>query len=188
VQFDWLVVATIAGPLLGAIVGAALVRMLERRPNVITWLGHASAVQITPAQGPPGIWVNTHAVVIRNAGKIAATNIRLGHYHLPNFGVYPNVQYQVNPLSAGGFEIVFPTLVPNEQITVTYLYYPPVTWNQINTYTKSDQGMARVITVLPTPALPVWVQRIGTLVLFIGTVATLYLLYLLGRWVWMIRP
>ncbi len=164
-----------------------MVRVLERRPNVITWLGHASTVQITPAQGPPGIWVNTHAVVIRNAGKMAATNVRLGHNHLPNFGVYPNVQYQVSPLPAGGSEIVFATLVPNEQITVTYLYYPPVTWNQINAYTKFDQGMARVITVLPTPAQPMWLLRIGAVVLFVGLVATLYLLYLFGRWLWMIR-
>lgn len=186
-QIDWLVVATIAGPLLGAIVGAPLVRMLERRPNVITWLGHASAVQITPAQGGPAFWVYTHAVVIRNAGKMSATNVRLGHNHLPNFSVYPNVSYQVSPLPAGGSEIVFLTLVPNEQITITYLYYPPTTWDQINAYTKSDQGIARSITVLPTPAQPMWVLRIAAVVLFLGAVATLYLVYLFGRWLWMIR-
>ena|SRR2546428_3113051 len=184
-QINWLVIATIAGPVLGVVAGAALQRIFERRANVITWLGHAAAVNTKAPQGQ-NFAVHTHAVVVRNAGKLPATNVRLGHIHLPTFSVFPDVPYHVQVLPGGGSEIVFPSLVSNEQVTITYLYFPPLLWNQINTYAKSDQGLARVLTVLPTPQQPPWVLRILAAVFYVGTVSTLYLLYLLARWLWMI--
>jgi hypothetical protein len=184
-EINWLVVATIAGPLVALFAGAALQRVLEQRADVITWLGHAAAVNARTPQGQ-AFPVHTHAVVVRNAGKLPATNVRLGHQQLPAFSVFPDVPYNVQTLPGGGSEIVFPRLVGNEQVTITYLYYPPLLWNQINTYTKSDQGWARTLTVLPTPQQPAWIVRIAWTILFVGTVATLYLLYLLLRWLWLI--
>jgi hypothetical protein len=185
-EINWLVVATIAGPLVALFAGAALQRVLERRADVITWLGHAAAVNAKTPQGQ-AFPVHTHAVVVRNAGKMPATNVRLGHQQLPFFSVFPDVPYKVEALPGGGSEIVFPRLVGNEQVTITYLYYPPLLWNQINTHIKSDQGWARVLTVLPTPQQPMWIIRIGTIVFSVGIVATLYLFYLLVRWwLWLI--
>ena len=50
------------------------------------------------------------------------------------------------------------TLVPNEQIVVTYLYVSPTTFNQINSYTKCDHGYAHVVTALTAPIQKPWVK------------------------------
>lgn len=174
----------IIGPLLAAVILVALDRSLERRPKLISWLGHASAVRLPPQQGqtePRDIF--THAVVIRNAGRRSANNVRLGHYTLPNFSVFPSVVHRVENPPGGGSEIVFPMLVPGEQLTINYLYFPPTTYDKINSYTKSDEGMARIITVLPTPMVSVWLQRVAWTVLIIGAVTTLYLFVVLALWV-----
>ena len=129
---DWLVGATIIGPLIGAAIIVFAARLSERGPKLLTWFSHTSAVVIRPQQAQgvtqtqaqaQGIRVHTHTFVIRNAGRRPAHNVRLGHTQLPNFSVYPSVPYTINALPEGGSEIVFPILVPNELITITYLYW-----------------------------------------------------------------
>jgi len=185
-KIDWLVLASIVGPLLGGLLGAALVIWLERRPKLISWLGHTSAVRMPPAQSQTlPIDIYTHTVVVWNAGRRAANNVRLGHNYLPTtYTVLPAVVYRVENPPGGGAEIVFPTLVPKEQVTITYLYYPPVTYGQINSYVKSDEGMARIITVLPTPMQPMWLLRTAAVLFFLGLVTALYLLVLLASWLY----
>jgi len=184
VEINWVVLATIIGPLLAAVVAVALDRWLERRPKLISWLGHASAVRM-PAAQPQGqpYDIYTHTVVVRNAGRRSANNVRLGHYRLPNFSVFPAIAHRVENVHGGGSEIIFPILVPNEQVTITYLYFPPVTYNQVNSYTKSDEGMARIITVLPTPMQPMWFLRTAAGIFFVGVVTVLYLFVLFALWV-----
>ena len=148
---DWMITATIGAPIVALFVGAALDRKLERKPRLISFFSHASAVRVTPTEGAP-FNINSHSVVVRNAGRLAATNVRLGHYQLPNdFSVWPAAEHTVQRREDGTAEVLFPTLVPNEQITITYLYPAPVTFNQINSYTKCDQGFAQVVTALTAP-------------------------------------
>ena len=68
-----------------------------------------------------------------------------------NITVYPPVQYSIERNPEGAGEIVFPVLVPKEQVTISYLYFPPLLWNQINVNTKSDEGFAKIINVIPMP-------------------------------------
>ncbi len=181
-KINWLVVAQIAGPILAAILLAYIARAIERRPRLITWLVHAAAI---PLQAPGGqqFTVHTHAIIVRNTGKRSATNVRLGHDQFPpNFSVYPAVNYTKSRTPGGGTEIVFPTMVPDEQLTVTYLYYPPMTWYQINTYAKSDEGSARALTMLPTPQLTPWVRWAVWALLFLGVVDVIYLIVQFVLW------
>lgn len=125
--------------------------------------------------------MNTHAIVIRNAGNIAAKNIRVGHNIFPDISctVSPPIEYEVKKIE-NGTELIFPIMVPKEQITISYLYFPPVVCSQINTYVKSDEGFARVIHVIPSPQLPRWLEIILYFLLFIGGVATInYLIKLI---------
>jgi hypothetical protein len=182
-KVDWLVVATIAGPVVAAFLGAWLERLLASRPRVVSYLAHSSAVDVQPTEGPR-FAVHTHAIVVRNAGRRAATNIRLGHTFLPNFSVYPAVPFERIDTAGDGVELLFNRLVPQEQITVSYLYYPPVTWQQINSYTKFDEGFARIMTVLPTPQPPRWVTRIAWFFIIMGIIASLYLGWQVGWMLW----
>lgn len=88
----------------------------------------------------------------------------------------------VVPLADGGADIVLPTLVPGEQLTISYLYFPPVLWQHVNSSVKSDEGMATSITVLPTIQHARWVQNLARALLLVGFAATLYLLIALVRW------
>lgn len=155
---NWEITATIAAPVIALFVGAVLDRKLERKPRLISFLSHATAVRVNPPEGQP-FSINSHSVVVRNAGRLSATNVRLGHNTLPaDFSVWPTVEHVVQRRDDGTAEIIFSTLVPNEQIVVTYLYASPLTFNQINSYTKCDQSYAHVVTALTAPIQSPWIK------------------------------
>ena len=182
-RIDWHLFARFVGPLIAAIVGAVIAQWWEKRPHLVSYLAHSSAVTVHPPQGQQ-FQVNTHSIVVRNAGKKAATNVRLGHFILPNYSVFPSINYEVNGLPGGGSEIVFPQLVPGEQVTVTYLYYPPVFWNKVNSYTKSDEGFAKILSVLPSPQPSVLVYRLRQVLMGLGAVTALYALFEVALYLW----
>ena len=143
------IIAKVLGPLLSLLVGGLIKRYTEARSRVVSFIGHASAFTL---QGENPAVIHTHSVVVRNTGRKSANNVRLSHAVLPtNITVYPPVQYSIarNPEGAG--EIVIPVLVPKEQVTISYLYFPPLLWSQINVNTKSDEGFAKIISVIPVP-------------------------------------
>jgi hypothetical protein len=144
----------------------------------VYYLGHASAFQVQQADPELApLVVHTHAVVIRNVGRLPARNVRVGHNVLPlNFTIYPPRPSRIETLPGDQNEIVFDTLVSGDQLTISYLYYPPLLWNQINTDVRSDEGLAQAINVLPTRQYPRWSLRTLTFLLAIGTIASLYLL------------
>ena len=177
-HIDWMVVATIAGPIIGVFVGVWANQRFERRANLISYYGHVSAFQIqTPNGGPMG--VHTHAVVLKNAGKQSATNVRLRHAILPDFTIYPPLQHTVENVPGGSREIVIPTLVPAEEITVSYLYFPPVTAVDVNAGIRCNQGFARPIPVLLQRQYSNRVQTLLGVLLLAGIVATAYVVVLI---------
>lgn len=147
--FDTEIIAKILAPLLSLIVGAIIKHYSEARANVVSFIGHVSSFNL---QDEKRTVVHTHSVVVRNAGRKAAHNVRLAHTVLPpNVTVYPPVQYTIQQNPEGASEIVIPILVPKEQVTISYLYFPPLTWNQVNASTKSDEGFAKILNVIPMP-------------------------------------
>ena len=83
-----------------------------------------------------------------------------------------------NPEGAG--EIVVPVLVPKEQITISYLYFPPVVWNQINQNTKSDEGFAKIIDVIPMPQPSKTILAVVWILMVAGMSIIIYLLFKLA--------
>jgi hypothetical protein len=166
------VIAKIAGPTLSLVIGAVLKKYTEARSRVVSFLGHVSAFTL---QDEEHTVVHTHSVVVRNAGRRAARNVRLTHGVLPpNVTIYPPVQHSIERNSDGSGEIVLPVLVPKEQVTVSYLYFPPLLWNQINNNTKSDEGFAKIINVMPVPRPSKGVIVAVWLLAFIGASFVLY--------------
>ena len=178
---DWVVVATIAAPIIALFVGVWVNRRYENRPALISYYGHVSSFRHTPPGGQP-LHVHTHSVVLRNAGRLSATNVRLRHGTLPGFQIWPELAHHIEDLPSGGREIVIPTLVPGEQITISYLYFPPLTFDQVNAGIKCDQGFAQAIPVLLQRQYPRWVNRIAGFLILAGLVAVLYVTYALVAW------
>jgi hypothetical protein len=167
--------AAILTPILTLFIGAWLNKRLEDHPKLVSYISHATATRLDPpAQGAQPITVHTHSLVIRNNGRKPATNVRIGHNVLPNFQVFPQIQYEVVTVPNGGKEILFPRLVPREQVTINYVYFPPLLWSGINTMEKSDEGLANRVSVLLTRRYPMWFQLLSAALALLGVATLVY--------------
>lgn len=172
------VVGKLVAPLLTAIVGGIVKRYLEARPNLITYLVHASAIALGDDKKTN---VNSHSIVVRNAGKKTAHNVRIGHNFLPAFQIHPQLAHDVIKGANNSAEIVIPTLVAGEQINISYLYFPPDVWSQVHSYCKSDEMSAKYVNVVPA-AQPTKPQiALFWFLLFVGAST---LVYWFIYWVW----
>jgi hypothetical protein len=128
---------------LGAFVGAAVAKRVEGKADLVSFWGHSSAFTVSEPGHPPFV-IHTHDVVIRSAGKKAANNVRVSHAVLPDqVNISPSQPYSVEELPDGRKDILIPTVVPRQQVVISYLYYPPLTWAQVNAGIRSDEGFAR---------------------------------------------
>ena len=173
-SFDWHLVVQIGVPVGTLFLGAWVNRWFEKRPRLISYFGHVAAFQHTLPDGTKAA-IYTHAVVLHNTGKKSATNVRLRHAALPSFQVFPPVQYSIIDLTDGAKEILIPIVVPQQQLTISYLYFPPLTFQGVNAGIQSDEGFAKQIPVLLQRQYPRWLNALGALLLFIGILASIYL-------------
>lgn len=177
-NIDWTLVVKIAGPVETLVLGALINRYFERQPRLITYYGHTSAFRLRTLEQPE---VYTHSIVIRNTGRKSANNVAVGHNVFPrDYQIFPAITHEIRKVPDTGDEIFIPSLVPGEQITISYLYWPPLTYDHINTYVKSD-GFAKVLRVIPTPQ-PSRSMQIGTWAfVMVGVITTIYFLILLAH-------
>ena len=181
---DWLAPMTVPGFVLdavkfvlGAFVGAAITKRVEGKADLVSFWGHASAFTISNPGQPPFV-IHTHDVVVQNVGKKPANNVRVSHAVLPDqFNINPSVPYTVEQLPDGKKDIVIPKLVPGQQIVISYLYYPPLTWAEINAGIRSDEGFAKPVEMQLSRKVPAWVTAIGTVGFLIGCLTMLYLVW-----------
>lgn len=172
ITIDWTIISTIVGPVIALFTGAALDRIIERKVKLIAYFTHASAFTLATSNV-----VHTHGIVLKNIGSKSARDIRVRHTFLPkNYNVHPDMERRVENLPGGGVEIVFPRLVPNEQVSISYLYFPPTTWNQIHAGILHNEGFAKEVMALPTPQYPAWVLQVLRFLLILGLIALLYLI------------
>ena len=136
-------------PTIAVIIGAAIKYFSSHKAKLISFIGHISTFVL---QDETKTMVFAHSVIVKNIGNVAANNVRLGHNVLPqHITVFPNIKHTIERNDDESGEIVIPVLVPKEQITVSYLYFPPTTCGQINVYTKSNEGLAKILDVIPVP-------------------------------------
>lgn len=177
-----------------AAVGYAFRYFFERRTRLVVFFSHVGEFHLAPTPTVPnGTTVHTHAVELRNAGRLPAHNVRVPHRFAVgpggvNVSLFPNLPYTTNTLANGGEEIQIDVLTPQQQVTLSYLYFPPLTFNQIHEPIRCDEMMARQVSVLPTIVYPRWVRGIAWGVLLVGFVTTFYLLAELVRFLWPFLP
>ncbi len=171
-NYDFITIAKVISPLITLIIGALIRHYSERRSKLISYIGHVSTFSLNDESRT---LVFTHSIIVRNAGRKTATNIRLGHNVMPpNVSLYPNIPYKIENTPEGASEIVIPQLVPKEQVTISYLYFPPTTLNLINSYTKSDEGFAKRINVIPMPQPPKFALLTVWFLMFVGASFLIY--------------
>lgn len=173
ITVDWKVVGNAVWALAMLFAGAWINRRYERRARLISYYGHVSAFKTTPPGGTP-IQVNAHSVIVQNAGRKVATNVRLRHKYLPDFVISPGIQHSIDQLPSNERDIVIPSLIPKEQITVSYLYFPPITYEQIHAGIRSDEGFAEAIPVLLQRQYPRWIIVCLQILIALGAITVLY--------------
>ncbi|MFA5038402.1 MAG: hypothetical protein WC732_01835 [Candidatus Omnitrophota bacterium] len=177
---DWNLISAYAAPVIALFIGIAIDRIVEQKSRIIAYFTHAEEFNL-PAASPTTapMTIRTHGIVIKNVGKRPAIDIRVRHNNNafpPFFRVSPVVEHRQENLPGGGVEIVFPTLVPNEQVSIAYLYFPPLFYNQIHAGIRHSEGFATEVTALPTPQFPPWLRRALSFLLILGTIALIYLI------------
>lgn len=175
----------VAGALGLLVAGKYVDRWFTKKPKLVTYIGHVSSFNVT---GEHPVRVNTHAIVVLNSGRLRATNVRIGHHLVPdNFNVSPAVAHNLVVHNDGTAEIVFESLIPNEQVTISYLYFPPLVWTQFHSFTRSDEGFAKVITAIPTPRFSRWTLLGLRALCFVGAATLIYFLYEFVAWLVSLR-
>lgn len=178
-EVDWKIIAQIASPVIAFFLG----RFLERKPKIIAYYSNISAVTVKTNEP---ILVHIHSITIRNKGGMAATNIRVGHridLEGMNFSLYPSHKYEIVKFpNYEGSELVLSKLLPKETLTINYLYYPPLLFNQIHSHLKHDGGIGKVVDgmSLPTPS-KIQLCIVYTL-MGIGSIALAYLAVMLLKY------
>lgn len=173
---NWNVVAQIVWSIILLVIGAWVNRRFESRAGLISYFQHVSQFNHT-AEGGQVIPIHTHSVTLRNTGRKSAENVRVRHFVLPDFNIYPPLAYHVNDIPGDGKEIVIPRLVPGEQITISYLYFPPTTYDKIHAGIKYDEGFAQPIPVLIQRQYPQWFNHTAVILMLIGIASVVYLGY-----------
>lgn len=140
---DWIVVATIAAPIIAIFVGVAVDRYFRNKPKLIAYLGHSADFEM---QGENPVKVFTHSIVLSNLGSEPATNICVGHrFEMPHIKIEPSLEFSQRLAPDGPFELIIPKIVANEQVTISYLYFYPWTVDNIHSYINATQVLQRLL-------------------------------------------
>ena len=176
-EIDFEAVIKLLSPLLVAIIGVVAKYYLEGKPKLITFLVHSVAHPMPPdlATGQVLGDVHTHTIVVMNTGNKTAHNVRIDHAFFPiSYVLTPPKNHTVTHGQGSSAEICIPVLVPHEQISISYLYFPPVTWSQISGWVKCDEGMAQAIQVIPSTPPPKPLLGLFWTLAFIGASTVVY--------------
>lgn len=121
-----------------------LSKKFERKPRLIAGTTKAAHIRVNNEQ-----ILSNHTLIVRNDGKKEARNVQIIHLNLPElYQVLPAVSYTIEDLKDGK-AIVFPSLVPGEEITICYMY-SEILFGKIHGIIKHDEGHAKWITILLT--------------------------------------
>ncbi|MFB9244839.1 hypothetical protein IV454_14535 [Massilia antarctica] len=142
-NMDFEVVARLLAPTVSALLSGIIKRALDARASLTEHIGHVSTFELNDDIKTK---VFTHSLFLKNRGRKTVENVRVVHNVLPqNIFIHPPVEYSTN---ARTNEIIIPRLVPKESITISYLYYPPLTCGHVHLHVKSDVGFAKSLEVV----------------------------------------
>lgn len=178
--------AKLLAPIVSALLIAGFKWYTEGRPRVISYLVQSWGVRIGDSNdGTPGAVVHSHSIVVANTGRKPATGVRVTHgikTELPAHTIHPPIQYTIERNPEGYPQIVFPVLVPKQEVTISYLYFPPLYYNQILGNVLSNEGMAKILQIVPTPRPNPVVTWTTWILATIGGSVVVYLLFRLAIW------
>ena len=176
---DWKVFLQIASSIIAVCVGAIVNKYLSKRERLIAYYGYIASYAIDSVVGGSEVTqIHTHSVVIRNNGNKTATNVRISHNVLSNIKIFPETNFEITDLPSGGKELIIPRITPKKEYTISYLYFPPITYNDIIiSAIESDAGSAKIINVRLQQIYPQWFNILCIFAIILGLIAFIYIVY-----------
>ena len=170
-KIDWPTVGQAAWSvvliLVGAVVTTVVALLFERKPNLTYYASHWSAY---PRPGLPPVTIHTHGILLKNIGRKTATDVRVRHeLRTETFYVTPRVQHTDPDTPGGGFEIVFPRLVPQEEVAISYMHTQP--FNNFRGQITHAAGLAAEVPAIPRAEHPKWMTRAILFLAIVGAIA-----------------
>ena len=176
-RIDWPTIGQAAWSVVLLLVGALVTWVLERKPKLTYYASHWSAY---PRPGSPPLIIHTHGIVLKNVGRKTATDIRVRHeLRTETFYVTPRVPYTDPDMPGGGFEIVFPRLVPQEEIAISYMHTAP--FNNFRGQITHASGPAVEVPAIPRVEHSKWVTRTILFLALVGLIAIVFVGLVFGR-------
>jgi len=118
--------------------------------------------------------------VLKNVGRKTATDVRVRHeLRTETFYVTPRVAYTDPDMPGGGFEIVFPRLVPQEEVAISYMHTAP--FNNFRGQITHAAGLASEVSALSRAEHPKWMTRTIWFLALVGSIAIIFLGLIFGR-------
>jgi hypothetical protein len=169
----WLKIASLTGTFIAYLIAR------RRRPRLEAFFTHGAGHQIVPPGGQP-VGLNTHSLVVRNAGAASAPNVRVTHGFFPahtDVQIWPAQPHSKTAVQPHGLEILFDRLRPQEQLSLSYLYPAGTTFDQFQTYVRFDEGMAYFFPIQHVRIIPRWLRVILYYLMIAGLTLTLYIVF-----------
>lgn len=171
---DYMSVVTVVAPIVAAVGGYFGKRALDLKPRVVAFMASANSVVMGKGTDTETT-IHSHVLIIRNDGGLAARDVRITHdIFPPGLSVYPGIEYRAFENPQGQTELQFPLLAPGQQVSVSYMYFPPLIWPQINCDVYSENGRAERVTLLPKPKPARWIVSLRYVLMFTGAWALIY--------------
>jgi len=163
--------------ILSLVGGILLEKFRNKQPKILYYLSNISDFQVpsTTREGQQQtIFVNTHSIVVQNAGRAPAHNIEVVHRPIADqnfwFRINPDITYSEGRTPEGGRILKFPHLLPGQMVTISYLYTYPHQIQHIHNYVKSDEVAGQAINVFHVMQTPKWLQHIFLWLAFLGVI------------------
>lgn len=150
------------------VVGWLLHLITTRRAELVHHLSHQQWVTLQPQQNQPPAHIGTVTLFLFNQGKAAAKEVHVGHSTLPAHNVYPDIPREIVTLPSGGHAIRFATFPAKTLVSISYLFFAPLTIEQFLSYVGSEDGMSKRIPVMLQRVWPRWWIRFGQVLFFAG--------------------
>jgi hypothetical protein len=132
----WSAVGYVVTVAVTAAVTLAVNRSLEKRARLLVYYGHAAAFTLRG-----GITFHLHNIVLWNAGRKSATNVRIDHVVLPEeYNLFPQVPYTEGRRPNGSGLIQIHRIVPGQELSIYYVYPPAIVYSQIHASITHDDG------------------------------------------------
>ena len=169
---------------ISGVIGYFFNKLQKEKSKLIYYIQHISDFKITLEPTPDyplqkEIPLYTHTLVIRNNGNRAAEDVEVRHVFLPrHVSISPKEKEFKIERKNGGGTIFIKDIVPNEQVTIAYLYEYPYDPKLIfATVVKSKDGFAKPQPMVLYPLLPKWAVRFSQFLLYMGLLFLIFIVY-----------